>query len=92
MLSAKKISSKFRSEYNVDYSSIEMVSNDKSMNYKVVYLNKWYKFCIKFISYEFIIQNSYDFFKNGLTPTAIWECYSTCHGVSVHYRRFRWHL
>jgi hypothetical protein len=40
MLSAKKISSKFRSEYNVDYSSIEMVSNDKSMNYKVVYLNK----------------------------------------------------
>jgi hypothetical protein len=38
ILSREKISSNFISNYTVDY--IKMISNDKSMNYKVVCLNE----------------------------------------------------
>jgi hypothetical protein len=49
-------SSNFISKYIVDYLSIKMIWKDKSMNYKVVAVDKSYKFCITFIfvrvSYE----------------------------------------
>jgi hypothetical protein len=34
----------------VDYLSIEMISNEKSLNYKVVYLDETFNSRIKFIS------------------------------------------
>jgi hypothetical protein len=40
----EKKSCQIRSEYNVNYLSIEMISNDKSMNYKVVALDESYIF------------------------------------------------
>jgi hypothetical protein len=40
----ERVSSNVRSEYNADYSSIEIVLNDKSMNYKVVALDGSYNF------------------------------------------------
>jgi hypothetical protein len=44
MSERERVSSNVRSEYNADYSSIEIVLNDKSMNYKVVALDGSYNF------------------------------------------------
>jgi phage replication-related protein YjqB (UPF0714/DUF867 family) len=44
----EKISSNFRFECNVDYLNIEMISNDKSVNYEVV-LNESYHSRVTFI-------------------------------------------
>lgn len=61
ILSREKKLSRFK--YNVDYLNIEMISNQKNMNYKVVGLDGIYNFCITFISIRVHMKEIYVFFK-----------------------------